>query len=213
MEITDKELQTSPIHSLFRKYFYLTLGGMLAVSLVTVTDGIFVGNGVGADGVAAVNLVWAPLMLFVGLGLMLGMGSSVAASIALAKGDVITARRHVAQSMIFGFLTVSFVVSVMFISPAATVRILGASDTLTGVSVEYLVYILPGFLFDIFAMIGLFVLRVDGNPKLAMWCTVLRALVNIILDYVLIFPLGMGIKGAAIATSLSYVVGAAVVLV
>lgn len=103
MEITDKELQTSPIHSLFRKYFYPTLGGMLAVSLVTVTDGIFVGNGVGADGVAAVNLVWAPLMLFVGLGLMLGMGSSVAASIALAKGDVITARRHVTQSMIFGF--------------------------------------------------------------------------------------------------------------
>ncbi len=213
MEITDKELRTSPIHTLFRRYFYPTLGGMLAVSLVTVTDGIFVGNGIGADGVAAVNLVWAPLMLFIGLGLMLGMGSSVAASIALAKGDVITAKRHVTQSMIVGFLAVSFVVSVMFISPAATVRILGASDTLTGVSIEYLVYILPGFLFDIFAMIGLFVLRVDGNPKLAMWCTLLRALVNIILDYILIFPLGMGIKGAAIATSLSYVVGAAVVLV
>ena len=213
MEITDKELRTSPIHALFRRYFYPTLGGMLAVSLVTVTDGIFVGNGVGADGVAAVNLVWAPLMLFVGLGLMLGMGSSVAASIALAKEDVMTARRHVTQCMIIGFLTVSSVVSVMFISPTATVRILGASDTLTGVSVEYLIYILPGFLFDIFAMIGLFVLRVDGNPKLAMWCTLLRALVNIILDYVLIFPLGMGIKGAAIATSLSYVVGAAVVLV
>lgn len=213
MEITDKELRTSPIHTLFRRYFYPTLGGMLAVSLVTVTDGIFVGNGVGADGVAAVNLVWAPLMLFIGLGLMLGMGSSVAASIALAKGDVITARRHVTQSMIIGFLTVFFVVSVMFISPATTVRILGASDTLTGISVDYLVYILPGFLFDIFAMIGLFVLRVDGNPKLAMWCTLLRALVNIILDYILIFPLGMGIKGAAIATSISYVVGAAVVLV
>ncbi len=213
MEITDKELRTSPIHALFRRYFYPTLGGMLAVSLVTVTDGIFVGNGVGADGVAAVNLVWAPLMLFVGLGLMLGMGSSVAASIALAKEDVMTARRHVTQCMIIGFLTVSSVVSVMFISPTATVRILGASDTLTGVSVEYLIYILPGFLFDIFAMIGLFVLRVDGNPKLAMWCTVLRALVNIVLDYILIFPLEMGIKGAAIATSLSYVVGAAVVVV
>ena len=213
MEITDKVLLTSPIHSLFRRYFYPTLGGMLAVSLVTVTDGIFVGNGVGADGVAAVNLVWAPLMLFIGLGLMLGMGSSVAASITLAKGDEITARRHITQSMIVVFLAVSFVVSVMFISPAATVRLLGASDTLTGVSVEYLIYILPGFLFDIFAMIGLFVLRVDGNPKLAMWCTVLRALVNILLDYVLIFPLEMGIKGAAIATSLSYVVGAAVVLV
>lgn len=213
MKITDSELRTSPIASLFRRYFYPTLGGMLAMSFVTVTDGIFVGNGIGADGVAAVNLVWAPLMLFIGLGLMLGMGCSVAGSIALAKGDGILARRHVTQSLVGGFVIVAFVVAVMLVSPTTTVRILGASPTLEDITAEYLIYILLGFLFDIFVMIGLFVIRADGNPRLAMWATVLPGILNIGLDYILIFPLKMGIKGAAIATSASYVIGAIMVMV
>ena len=73
------------IGSLFSKIFFPTLIGMLANTILTVIDGIFVGRGVGADGIAAVNIVAPLFLLTTGIGLMLGIGSSVLASIRLAE--------------------------------------------------------------------------------------------------------------------------------
>jgi len=56
-------------------------------------------------------------------------------------------------------------------------------------------------------MIGLFIIRLDGSPRYAMWCNIIPAALNVVLDWLFIFPLGMGIKGAAIATSTSIIVG------
>ena len=64
------------IPSLFRIYFVPTLLGMLSTCIVTAIDGIFVGHGVGSDGVAAVNIAYSPMMLLIGIGLMLGIGAA-----------------------------------------------------------------------------------------------------------------------------------------
>jgi len=56
-------------------------------------------------------------------------------------------------------------------------------------------------------MIGLFIIRLDGSPRYAMWCNIIPAALNVVLDWLFIFPLGMGVKGAAIATSISIIVG------
>ena len=73
-------LGEQPVGKLFRTYFIPTLLGMLSLSVVTMADGIFVGQGVGPAGVAAVNIIWAPMMSVIGFGLMLGIGCSVIAS-------------------------------------------------------------------------------------------------------------------------------------
>ena len=62
-------------------------------------------------------------------------------------------------------------------------------------------------------MIGLFVIRMDGSPKYAMWCNIIPAILNAVLDWLFIFPLGMGVKGAAMATTTSIVVGGILALV
>ena len=62
-------------------------------------------------------------------------------------------------------------------------------------------------------MIGLFVIRLDGSPRFAMWCNVIPAVLNAFLDWLFIFPLEMGVKGAAIATSISIIVGGIMALV
>lgn len=75
------DLGTVKISTLFRKYFVPTLLGMLSMSAVTAADGIFVGHGIGSDGIAAINICIPLLMLFTGIGLMTGAGASVVASI------------------------------------------------------------------------------------------------------------------------------------
>ena len=80
------------IPSLFRKMLYPTLLGMLFNAVFIITDGIFVGHGLGSDALAAINIT-APLFLFsTGIGLMFGMGASIVASIHLSAGREKTAR-------------------------------------------------------------------------------------------------------------------------
>lgn len=79
------DLGTLDVCTLFRKYFIPTLFGMLSISAVTAVDGILVGHGIGSDGIAAINICIPLLMLFTGIGLMAGVGSSVVASIQLSK--------------------------------------------------------------------------------------------------------------------------------
>lgn len=83
------------VFTLFRKYFVPTLFGMLSMSAVTAIDGIFVGHGIGSDGIAAINICIPLLMLFTGIGLMVGAGSSVVASIQLSKGKLKAARLNI----------------------------------------------------------------------------------------------------------------------
>jgi Na+-driven multidrug efflux pump len=72
---------------------------------------------------------------------------------------------------------------------------------------DYVIWIMPGFVFEMFSLIGLFVIRLDGAPRYAMWCNIIPAVLNAILDWVLVFPVGMGVEGAGLATSFCMVLG------
>ncbi|MDE5800984.1 MAG: MATE family efflux transporter, partial [Paramuribaculum sp.] len=87
------------IPRLFRIYLIPTLLGMLSLCAVTATDGIFVGQGVGSDGLAAVNICIAPTMVIMGISLMLGVGCSVVSSIHLANDNVKAARLNITQAL------------------------------------------------------------------------------------------------------------------
>ena len=195
------------IDKLFRKIFIPTLLGMVSWSALTVVDGIFVGWGVGSNGIASINISF-PLFLFItGFALMVGMGVSVVASIHLSHDNQKAARINVTQAI--GFATVVafvFIVAVeMF--PSGISRMLGASETLLPLVRDYMIWLMPSGVMQIWSVVGLFVIRLDGSPKYAMWCNVVPAVLNMLLDWLFIFPLAMGVKGAAIASSLSTLTG------
>ena len=207
----DFEKERVPV--LFRKLLIPTLLGTISISAVTAIDGIFVGHGVGADGVAAVNIVVPIYQIISGLGLMIGAGCSVVASIHLSRQNTRVAQLNISQAIILtSLLTFLLCVSVMAF-PEQTARLLGSSDTLMPQVVDYIHWIMPCFVFDMWSMIGLFIIRLDGSPRYAMWCNIIPAVLNAVLDWLFIFPLGMGVKGAAIATSLSITVGGIMALV
>ncbi|MDE5989256.1 MAG: MATE family efflux transporter [Duncaniella sp.] len=201
------------IPSLFRIYLVPTLLGMLALCAVTATDGIFIGRGLGSEALAAVNICIAPTMLMMGIGLMLGVGASVVSSIHLADGNVKAARLNITQALLVATIAVSLFLILTLASPRRTALILGSSESLISSVLDYMPWIFATCMFQIWAAIGLFVVRLDGSPKYAMWCNVLPGLLNVILDYLFIFPLGMGIRGAALATFLSCMAGGFMVMI
>ncbi len=77
---------------------------------------------------------------------------------------------------------------------------------------DYLIWFVPGLIPQLWIAVGLFVVRLDGAPRLAMWCSVLSALVNVLLDWLFIFPLGWGVMGAAFASTISIATGGVIVV-
>lgn len=201
------DLGSIDVSKLFRKYFVPTLFGMISISLVTVADGIFVGHGVGSDGIAAVNICIPLLMLYMGVGLMAGVGSSVVASIHLSQGKEKVARLNVTQAIIFVTVVTLVPSIVIMLFPRQTALLLGSSEHLLPMVTEYLQWFVPSLVFEMWTAVGLFVIRLDSAPRFAMWCSVVSALMNIVLDWLFIFSIGWGVMGAAFASTISVVVG------
>lgn len=192
---------------LFRKYFVPTLLGMLSIASVTAIDGIYVGHGVGSDGIAAINICIPLLMLFTGFGLMFGIGSSVVASIHLSHNKVKAARINATQALWFVSIVTALAVTIITIWPYETAKLLGSSEHLSPLVVTYLLWFGPSILFQMWLSVSLFIIRLDGSPQYAMWCNVVAALLTVILGWVFIFPLHLGIEGAALAATIATAVG------
>lgn len=201
------DFEHGDVMTLFRRILLPTLLGSLAISAMTTIDGIFVGHGVGAEGVAAVNITVPMYMVMSGLGLMMGAGCSVVSSIHMARQQLKAARLNITQAILTASLCTIPVAAIVMLYPEHTARFLGASPTLLPQVTDYLMWIMPSFLFEMWSMIGLFVIRLDGAPRYAMWCNVVPAILNVVLDWFFIIHLDMGVEGAAIATSVCIIFG------
>ncbi len=201
------DLNRGSVSRTFRKFFVPTVLGMLAQCSLTAIDGIFVGHGVGVDGIAAVNITMPIFVTVTGIGLMLGAGSSVVASIHLSHGKPKAARINITQGIIAASLLVLAFTLPMLVFPTATARLLGCPETLLPMAREYMVWFLPGEVFSMWSALGLYSIRLDGSLKYAAWCSGVTAIVNIVLDWLFIFPFGWGLMGAAFASTIALVIG------
>lgn len=201
------DFRNEEIGKLFGQLFIPTLLGMIFNMAFIITDGIFVGHGIGPQGLAAINLVGPIMMLINGLGMMFGVGVSVVAAIHLAKGNIKAARINTTQAFTAGITVSMLIGTVCYCAPHAVLSLLGASGALYDAAYEYYVWFLPTCLLMMIETIGLFVIRLDGSPRYAMFSNMLPALVNIALDYIFIFPCHWGLMGASLATDIGGLVG------
>ena len=196
----------------FFKYALPSALAMFVSSLYTIVDGIFVGQGVGDSALAAVNIVMPFTIMLFGIATMFAVGGGDLVSKNIGsnnKDKAIKIFRQVFKFLLILSVAISLV-SIVF--SKEIVKILGATDNLVPLASTYLKYY---SLFCIPNLIGIALnsfVRNDGRPKLAMVSTLSGAITNIVLDYIFIFPLGMGIKGAAIATGLGQIVTIAILI-
>lgn len=200
------------IKRLFYAMFFPTLIGMLSNSALNLCDGMFVGHGVGSNALAAINIV-APLFLVcTGIGLMFGIGASVIGGIRLSEGNVKAAHIIMTQAYIAGAIIFGIVIAVSLLYTRPVLYALGCSPVLEREATDYLLWLLPGLIFLYLQCAGMMLIRLDGSPRYAMSVQIVAAALNIFLDWLMVFPLGWGIKGAAIATSISCGVAGLMVL-
>lgn len=196
----------------FFKYAIPSALAMFISSLYTVIDGIFVGQGVGDSALAAVNIVLPFTVMLFGLASMFAIGGGALVSKNIGANNIekaVNIFRQVFKALLIFSLVIS-IVCVVFTSQIVTV--LGATEVLKPLAVDYLRFYA---IFCIPNLIGIVLnsfVRNDGRPKLAMVSTISGAITNIILDYIFIFKLGMGIKGAAIATGLGQIITVSILI-
>ncbi len=217
-KIKDKERDSidfgkSKIGPLFNRIFYPTLLSMVFASLFTVADGIFVGQGVGSNALAAINIVSPLFLITTGIALMFGVGVSVVASIHLSQDNHKAANINITQAFNVATLLMGIIVVAVYIFRVPFLQLLGSSDALLPLCQDYLLTILPGCVFIVIQMIGTFIIRLDGSPKFAASLEIFPGLLNIILDWLFVFPMQMGVAGSGIASSISCAVAAGLVAV
>lgn len=204
---------TMNVTKLFRKLLIPTLLGMVFSAVFVITDGIFVGHGIGSDALAAVNISAPIFLVNTGIALMFGIGASVVASIHLSRGKLKVARINITQAVVVCAFLVLLLVSAMMCNVEGVSRWLGCSDRLLPMTAEYVMWFAPFLPFSTLLHSGLFYIRLDGSVNYAMFCNIVAAVINMLLDFFLIIVFDMGMFGAAIATSIGYVVGAVLILV
>lgn len=198
--------------ALFVRYAVPQMVGLLFNSIYLIVDGVFIGHRLGTDAMAAAA-VSVPLMeLLIAVSIAGSSGAGVLISGAAAQEN----RQRAVQvfntaalcALGIGVLVVSL--GNLFIHPLA--RLLGATPQIHSEAIRYMRYIVTFSPFQIFSFLLGGLARNDGRPKLAMSALALGSASNILLDYVFMYPLDMGIGGAALATALGPVLSILILL-
>ncbi|MDH5780961.1 MAG: MATE family efflux transporter [Dehalococcoidia bacterium] len=198
-------LANEPIKTLLWRLSLPATVGMFVMSLYNVVDAIFVGRGVGTLGIAGVSIVFPVQMVITGMGLMVGMGAASLISRSLGADKMERAERTLGNAILLILLLGGTLAVVALSRSTPLLRLFGATDTILPYAKEYMNIILLGVVFHEFSMAANAIIRAEGNARVAMISMFVGALLNIVLDPIFIFALGMGIRGAAIATVIAHV--------
>jgi putative MATE family efflux protein len=183
----------------FLKYVSLNILGMLGLSCYILADTVFIARGVGSNGLTALNLALPAYSFVYGVGRMIGIGSATRFSLSKPK-DIFSL-----AVILDVFSAVIFVLIGIFAS-GFVARLLGANgETITDTAIYLKVILIFSPMFMLNNLLSSFV-RNDNNPKLSMIAMITGSLSNVVLDYIFIFPFGMGMFGAALATGASPVI-------
>jgi putative MATE family efflux protein len=200
-------LGNAPLLPLIARYSIPAIISMLVGALYNVTDQVFIGHVVGMLGNAATDIVFPTVTLTTGLSMLFGIGTAANFSISQGAGDLKEARTYVHTGFTAVALTGIITGILLFLFKGNIVELCGADrdGNVYGYAVSYLSITLFGLPFHIFTHTASTVIRADGSPGYSMVCMVSGALLNVGLDWLFMYPLGMGLQGAAIATALSQI--------
>lgn len=193
-------LLEDPVGGLFRKYLIPSISGTLVTSIYILVDTMMIGQGIGADGIAALNLILPLFSFFYGTGMLFGVGGAVLMAVAAGRGRGEEGREYFTVSLM-GILFFSVLYGVggnLFFTPLT--RLLGSNETLQPLVEQYGRIIVSGAPAYMLSSLMQAFVRNDRAPRLVMTAVISGGVCNVIMDYILIFPLGMGMAGAALAT-------------
>lgn len=201
---TNNFLEKEPLGKLMRKYAVPCVISLLVAALYNIVDQIFIANAsyLGSYGNAANTVVFPLTVVALAIAVMIGDGCCAFVSISLGSNKTEDAHRSVGNAVLL-CIAVSILVTasyLIFMDPILTVFGGKVNERTYACALEYFFWIALGIPFYMFGQAMNPIIRSDGSPRFAMIATVIGALTNLILDPVFIYPLKMGMMGAAVAT-------------
>ncbi len=196
----------------FGKYVSQSVLSQLGVSCYILADTYFISKGVGADGLTALNLAIPVFSVMNGCGFMLGIGSGTKYGIMRGTGN--SKRGNVLFTSSLCVVTVLAVIFMLIGLLAADpiTTLVGANAEVYDMTKTYLqVILLFSPMFMINSLLG-GMIRNDGNTSLAMTAMLSGCLFNIVFDYIFVFPMGLGLFGAVLATAVAPIISIAILL-
>lgn len=204
-------------HFSYKKLLRFTLPTivmMIFTSIYGVVDGLFVSNVVGSDAFASINLIMPAIMILGTVGFMIGTGGSAIVSKTLGEGDNKKANRYFSMLVYLEIIlgVVLTVIGLLVLEPVA--KLLGAED---GAMMDYcltygrvlLIGLVPYVLQNSFQSF----MVVAEKPKFGLGISIIAGVTNMVLDFVFIYLFPFGVFGAALATIVSQIVGAAIPII
>lgn len=184
---------------------------MLGVSLYILADTFFIARALGPVGLTALNFAIVVYSVIQGMGLMIGTGGAIDFSVRYSKGST-SGDKPFRQSILLGAAFGLLCLLAGLLLPEEISKFLGADALTLGSTKTYVALILSFAPVFILNNILIAFVRNDQDPGLAMAAMMLSSLANIVLDYFFMFPLGMGMFGAALATGLSPLISIGILL-
>ena len=188
------------LSKLLFKFSAPAVAGMFVNALFNIISRIYVGQDVGAIGIAAITVIFPIGLLYMGFSALIGIGSNALFSIRLGEKNDKEALRVLGNGFILLILVAALVTTVSYLFLDPLLLFCGADEEVLPYSHLYATWVFPGyFLFAIGAGMNHFI-RSSGRPKTAMATQFIGAFINLIAAPLFIFKFGLGIKGAALAT-------------
>lgn len=198
------DLEKEKVSKLIKKFAIPCVISMVVAALYNIVDQIFIGwSEAGAFGNAATNIVYPFTVISLAFALLIGDGAAALFNLSLGAKDSDTANKSIGNGLIYLIIISIILTTIGLIFNKQILALFGGNPNekeCYQYAIDYLRIICYGLPFYIIGQGLNASIRSDGNPKYAMFATIIGAITNIILDPIFIFVLKIGVKGAAIAT-------------
>lgn len=198
-----EELEKANIGRLLLKYFIPAFIGVFLNALYNIVDRIFIGQGVGAEALSGISVIFPVMLIMMGFGMLIGIGTGVLVSINLGKRNIVMAEKTLGTGFALMVLVSVIIMVFTYILKKPIIQSFGATPETFQYANDYLNIILAGTTFMVVGFSLNNVIRSEGNARVAMISMILSSVTNVVLDYIFIFWFDMGVKGAAYATIIS----------
>lgn len=198
-----QQLGEDSIYRLLLKFSLPAIVGMIAQALYNIVDRIFIGQAVGADGLAGATVSFPFMLILMAFGMLVGIGTTALVSIRLGQRKQEEAEQILGNGtvLLIGQAFLLTLTGLTLLNPL--LRLFGASDAILPYARSYLQIIVLGAVFQAVGFGLNAVIRGEGNPRVAMVTMLIGAVLNSILDPIFLFGFGWGMRGAAAATVLA----------
>lgn len=206
MGMDDRIFSEGKISKILLRFAIPAIISLLVAELYNMVDTIYVGRYIGPNAIAALTISFPIQRFLIALGFLVAVGTSTYVSRNLGEKNFLEIEKTIVNAFVIILILMVVIPLLIFLFKESILYKLGASSITYPLTNEYVSIILIGAIFQCLGLVACYIMTALGNTKITLYANSIGAILNVILDYILVAHYGIGIQGAAIATVFSQVV-------